>query len=484
MPQNSVQGPFDGSFGSLSGFTCPDWFRDAKFGIWSHWGPQSVPRQGDWYARQMYIEGTPAYHHHLRRYGHPSKTGYKDIVREWKAERFDPDGLMDLYVRAGARYFVAQAVHHDHFLNYASRLHRWNSAEMGPRRDIVGSWRDAARQHGLRFGLTEHLGATFSWWGVNKGSDRSGPYAGVPYDGTDPAYEDFYLPNSEHAAAEIDPGPPSPWYTPNRWWHERWSALVTEMIDRYQPDLLYSDGVLPFGEQGYEAGLAVVAHLYNTSAAAHGGVNQAVYNQKGRDEQLRSIGVLDIERSQEPGIVPFAWQTDTCVGEWFYNDKAVYKTPRHVIDLLIDIVAKNGNLLLNIPQLPDGTIDEECTYLLDQLARWSAVCGEGIFGTRPFRIAGEGPSHVAIEGFREDAVEWSDTDYRFTQRGGTLYAFQLRWPGDRRTVIRSLRPDEQVRSVRLLGGDPLPFQQVDGVLVASLPQRPPTPYANCLAIDL
>jgi alpha-L-fucosidase len=287
MPENSPSGPFDASFGSLSQFTCPDWFRDAKFGIWSHWGPQSVPRQGDWYARQMYIEGTPAYRHHLRRYGHPSKTGYKDIVKEWKAERFDPDRLMDLYVRAGARYFVAQAAHHDHFLNYASRLHRWNSVQMGPRRDIAGSWRDAARQRGLRFGLTEHLGATFSWWGVNKGSDRSGPYAGVPYDGIDPAYEDFYLPNAEHAPAEADAGPPRPWYTPNRWWHERWSALVTEMIDLYQPDLLYSDGPLPFGEHGCEAGLAVVARLYNTSAAAHGGVNQAVYTQKGRTGQLR-----------------------------------------------------------------------------------------------------------------------------------------------------------------------------------------------------
>lgn len=477
-------GPFEPSFASLTAFSCPDWFRDAKLGIWSHWGAQSVPRQGDWYARNMYIEGSPQYRHHLRTYGHPSRSGYRDIVARWKAERFDPEALMDLYVRAGAHYFVAQAVHHDHFLNYASTLHRWNAAAMGPRQDIVGRWQAAARRHGLPFGLTEHLGATFSWWAVNKGADRHGPYAGIPYDGNDPEYADLYLDNQEHVDPVADERPPRPWYTPNPAWHRHWQDLVTEMIDRYQPDLLYSDGELPFGEHGYQPGLDVVAHLYNSSAARHDGVNQAVYNQKGRDPQLRAIGVFDIERSQEPDIADDVWQTDTCLGEWFYNDRAVYKTPRHAIDLLIDIVAKNGNLLLNVPQLPDGTIDEECRYLLEELAGWTAVCGEGIFGTRPYRVAGEGPSRVAIEGFREDAVAWSDADYRFTRRDNVVYAFQLAWPKDRRAVIRTLTPQERVRSVRLLGGDQLPFQQADGVLVVSLPDKPATPYANALAIEI
>lgn len=476
--------PFEPTFASLSQFQCPPWFQDAKFGIWSHWGAQSVPRQGDWYARNMYMPGTAQYAHHWRRYGHPSQSGYKDIVTQWKAERFDPEALVDLYARAGARYIVAQAVHHDHFLNYASKLHRWNSVEIGPHKDIVRLWHDATRARGLRFGLTEHLGATFSWFAVNKGADETGPYAGIPYDGNNPEFEDFYLPNGEEYDAVHRTGLPRRWYTTNTRWHQRWLDLVTEMIDLYQPDLLYSDGELPFGEGHYDAGLRAVAHLYNSSAARHGGVNHAVYNHKGRDEKQRALGVLDVERSQEPNIMPFIWQTDTCVGEWFYNDRARYKTPAHVIELLIDIVSKNGNLLLNIPQLPDGSIDEECTHLLNQLAEWIDVCGEGIYNTKPFMVCGEGPSTVAIDGFREEQVDWTPADYRFTQRGNTIYAFQMRWPDNRQATINSIPADRHVAAVRLRGRNQLPFEQHENTLRITLPEKPATPYPNCLAIDL
>jgi len=180
------QGPFSPTWDSLRQFECPDWFRDAKFGIWSHWGPQSVPMYGDWYARHMYMQGTDQYYHHWRVYGHPSKHGWKDMVQLWKAERFDPEGLMDLYVDAGARYFCAQAVHHDNFDNWDSAHNRWNAVQVGPRKDIVGLWQAAARKRGLPFAVSEHLGATFAWWSHNKGSDATGPYAGVPYDGNDP----------------------------------------------------------------------------------------------------------------------------------------------------------------------------------------------------------------------------------------------------------------------------------------------------------
>jgi alpha-L-fucosidase len=477
-------GPYEASFESLRQFRCPDWFRDAKFGIWSHWGAQSVPRQGDWYARNMYIPGTAAYRHHWRTYGHPSKSGYKDIVTRWKAERFDPDALADLYARAGARYLVAQAVHHDHFLNYPSAIHRWNAGAMGPGKDIVGLWHDAARARGLRFGITEHLGATYTWMARSKGADTVGPYAGVPYDGNDPEFEDLYLPGPVGRDRSTGAAVQDPWYTSDPWWHRRWLDLATEMIDRYRPDLFYTDGPLPFGDGAFESGLRAVSRLYNTSAAGHDGENQAVYNQKGRGPDLEAIGVLDVERSQEPDVRPFVWQTDTCVGQWFYDDRAEYKTPGHVIELLIDVVAKNGNLLLNIPQLPDGTIDEECTFLLEELAGWIAVCGEGIHGTRPFRVSGEGPSQVAIEGFREDAVAWTAQDYRFTRRDRTLYAFQMRWPADGRAVITSLDPGERVSAVRLLGGGELPFEQRAGQLTITLPPRLPTRYPHCLALQL
>jgi alpha-L-fucosidase len=483
VEDQGASGPFTASFESLRRFRCPDWFRDAKFGIWSHWGAQSVPRQGDWYARNMYVPGTHAYRHHWRTYGHPSTAGYKDIVTRWKAERFDPEALTDLYARAGARYFVAQAVHHDHFLNYPSAIHRWNAAEMGPGKDIIGLWRDAARARGLRFGLSEHLGATHSWMARCKRADPAGPYAGVPYDGADPEFEDLYLPGGAERDRSQGVAVQEPWYSPDPSWHQRWLDLVTEMIDGYQPDLLYSDGPLPFGSAAYGPGLRAVAHLYNTSAAVHGGENEAVYTYKGRDAELAGIGVRDVERSQEPDVQPVTWQTDTCVGEWFYDDRVDYKSPGHVIEILVDVVAKNGNLLLNIPQLPDGTIDEECTFLLEELARWIAVCGEGIYGTRPFRVGGEGPSRVAIEGFREDAVAWSAQDFRFTQRDRTVYAFQMRRPADGRAVIRSIGPDERISSVRLLGVGEVAFEQGPDHVTIALPPRSPTPYPHCLALE-
>lgn len=474
--------PFDPTFESLATFECPDWFRDAKLGIWSHWGAQSVPRYGDWYARNMYREGTDQYRYHLRTYGHPSQFGYKDVARLWKAERFDPDELMDRFVAAGARYFVAQAVHHDNFFNYDSIVNRWNSVKMGPGKDIVGLWKAAADQRGLPFGFTEHLGATLGWTAVNKGSDKHGPFAGVPYDGTDPANQDFYLDNSRHLPAQ-DVEVQDPWYSDDPEWHKHWLDAVTEMIDRYQPDLLYSDGPLPFGEVDYTPGLQAVSHLYNTSVRIHG-TNRAVYQQKDRRPEVSSVGVMDIERSQTPGIHPAPWQTDTSVGDWFYNVRDVYKTAGHVIEMLVDIVSKNGNLLLNVPQLPDGTIDIECSQLLDDLGAWTRVCGEGIYGTRPFRVYGEGPSTVVIKGFTEDRVSWTSADYRFTRRDNTLYAFQLAWPADRRAVIRSLADHETVTGVRLLGHGPVPHEQAQGILVVRLPDTPPLNVANCLAIDL
>ncbi|MGW7680814.1 alpha-L-fucosidase [Kribbella sp. NPDC054772] len=433
--------PFDASFDSLATFECPDWFRDAKLGIWSHWGPQSVPRYGDWYARNMYREGSDQYRYHLRTYGDPSEFGYDDVVPLWKAERFDPHALMEQFVAAGARYFVAQAVHHDNFFNYDSTVNAWNSVKVGPGKDIVGLWKAAADDGGLPFGITEHLGASFTWMKATEGDVV-----------------------------------PDPWYTDDPTFHEYWLESVTEMIDRYEPDLLYSDGPLPFGEQTYEPGLRAVAHLYNTNP-------RAVYQQKDRRREVSAVGIMDIERSQTPGIHPSPWQTDTSVGDWFYNVRDVYKTAGHVIEMLVDIVSKNGNLLLNVPQLPDGTLDAECTDMLEELGAWTALCGEGIYGTRPFRVFGEGASNVLIKGFTEDRVPWTSSDFRFTRRDNTVYAFQLAWPSDGRAVIRSF-VDDRVTGVRLLGHGPVEFQQAEGILVVRLPETAPVAVANCLAVEL
>lgn len=486
----SISEGFKPTWESLRRYECPDWFRDAKFGIWSHWGPQSVPMSGDWYARNMYIQGTTHYLHHLRHYGHPSKFGYKDICAMWKAENFNPSELMGLYKKAGARYFVAQAMHHDHFFNFPSKLNRFNSMQVGPKKDICGLWKTAADREGLPFGLTEHLGATFSWWKVNKWCDTEGAYAGVPYDGNDPRYRDFYLDNCEHVSADRDDGA-HPWYTSNRKFHKYWLAVMKEVIALYEPDLLYSDGPLPFGDNNvsvpggeeFATGLTAVANLYNTSIRRHG-KNRAVYNQKDRRPEIYRIGVLDIEKSQLPGINPEPWQTDTCIGNWFYDARQAFKKPAHVIELIIDIVAKNGNVLLNILQRPDGTIDDETRYLLGELADWFAICGEAIHGTRPWRKFGEGDTRVLTEGFNEEKAVWNSSDIRYSTKGKTLYSFLLKAPDNRVAVLKSLTDSEKVTSVKLLGGGECKFSQSFGVLTVKLPDRLPTAYTNVLALEM
>ena len=479
---------FEPTFDSLRQYTAPDWFRDAKFGIWSHWGPQSVPMFGDWYARNMYIEGTPQYEYHLRHYGHPSKFGYKDICALWKAENFDPDALMEKYRRAGARYFMSQGTHHDHFFNYDSKINRMNSVQVGPKKDILALWKAAADKYGMPFGISEHLGASFSWWRCNKGCDKSGPYAGVPYDGNDPAYRDYYFDNYEHPADGE-----APWYTPNKEYHQYWLRCVSEMIDRFHPDLLYTDGSLPFGghwmdkegqapirEQDYREGLEAVARLYNTSLDAHG-ENRAVYLQKDRRPEIFSVGVLDIEKSQLPGIMPAPWHTDTCIGNWFYDVHSPYKKPEQIIEMLVDIISKNGVMLLNILQRPDGTIDEDADFILDRLADWFRINGEAVYGTRPWRVFGEGDTFVKIEGFREEKTAWTRNDFRFVQKDGAVYAFLMGAAPGEPVVLRSFA-DQSIQSVELLGYGPVPFRFEFGLLAVSLPERLPSLCANTLKI--
>lgn len=479
MHNHITPGPFEATWESLRQFQCPDWFLDAKFGIWSHWGPQSVPMAGDWYARNMYIEGSDQYRFHLRKYGHPSQFGYKDIIQLWKAEKFDPQGLMERYVAAGARYFVAQAAHHDNFHNWNSRTHRWNSVQMGPHKDIVGLWQQAAQAHGLPFGFSEHIGATFSWFKPTKGSDQVGLYAGVPYDGSDAAYEDLYLPNRDFPGLEE-----GEWYTHNPWWHQKWFSYIKELIDSYHPDLLYSDGGVPFGQYGLDA----IAHLYNSSANLHGGRNQAVYTQKDWDVNVLKVGVYDVERSQVPEVFPYPWQTDTSVGDWFYHLIYRYKTPQQVIEMLVDIVSKNGNLLLNVPQRPDGSIDDECSFLLDRLAEWFRVNGEGIYATRPWKIAAEGPSKVTIDGFREESVAWTEADFRFTAKGKQVFAFQMKWPEEEgRALIRSLALPKggRVAAVQVLGSPGAArFEQSTEGLSIDLPAEKPCAHTPCYRITL
>ena len=465
-------GPFAPTMQSFTNYQCPEWFRDAKFGIWAHWGPQAVPMDGDWYARGMYEPGNKHYTYHTNHYGHPSEFGYKDIIPLWKAEKWDPDRLMQLYKKAGAKYFVSMGSHHDNFFLWNSRLHRWNAVNMGPKRDVVGEWQRAATKYGLRFGVSEHLGASFTWFQSSHRADKSGPKAGVPYDGANPEYQDLY-----HFPAE--PGDTG-WYSSNPRWQHQWFAEIKELVDNYHPDLLYSDGGVPFGN---EVGRSLIAHFYNQDAARHGGKVQVVYNCKQKSD---GRWVEDLERGVMPKIDPYPWQTDTSIGDWFYDRNWKFRPVRWVVHMLVDNVSKNGNLLLNIVQRPDGSLDPEAETMLQQLAQWNAVHGEAIFGTRPWLVYGESAVRVRGGSFGED-FKYNAREIRFTTKGATLYAFALGWPEDGRMVIRSLaKPADggnEISRVELLGhrGE-LRFTQSADSLVVTLPAQKTSEIACALRI--
>ena len=250
---------FEGTLESLSAYRCPEWFRDAKFGMYVHWGVYSVAGRGAWFPRMMYQEENKHYWHFLRTYGHPSKTGYKDFIEKWKAENFDPHHVVGLFKAAGARYFCPCAVHHDNFDLWDSKHHRYNSVNMGPRKDITAMWREATLAQGLHFGVTTHLARAYSWFNTNKRCDLTGPYRGVPYDGADPEYAEFYFGPHDDYSHRHPQNPPEIW-------RRNWSMRIKDLIDNYHPEHLYFDGAVPFlGDDQARTGLDVIAHFYNHS---------------------------------------------------------------------------------------------------------------------------------------------------------------------------------------------------------------------------
>ena len=466
---------------SFKQYQYPEWFRDAKFGIWAHWGPQAVPRQGDWYARNLYISdnldrrtgkptGKPGavYLYHVQHYGHPSKFGYKDIIPLWKAERWDPEKLMALYKKVGAKYFVSMGSHHDNFFLWNSRIHKWNAVNMGPKKDVLGLWQQAAKNEGLRFGVSEHLGASYTWFQQSHGADLSGPMKGVPYDGANPKYADLY----HKKAAPDDKG----WLTKDTLNQKEWLASITELIDNYHPDLLYSDSELPFGKFGRE----MLAHLYNSDITKNNGKLEAVYTCKGLPSEGR--WVKDFERGAMDSISVDPWQTDTSIGDWFYRTGQKYMTGEQVIQMLVDIVSKNGNLLLNVVQTPEGDLEQDVMDILEIVAKWTPVNGEGIYGTRPWKIYGEGPSMIkqarGTFGGVRDVRPYQSKDIRFTMKGDTLFAFCMGKPQED-IKIGSLGKntkfnDRKIKKITMLGAEEkLSWKQNSDTLVIRKPSKLP-----------
>lgn len=464
-----AEGKFQPNKQSLQQYQYPDWFRDAKLGFWSHWGPQAVPRQGDWYAKNMYMEGSAQYKYHVANYGHPSIFGYKDIIPLWKAERWDPEALMKLYKKVGAKYFVSMATHHDNFFLWNSRLNKWNAVNMGPKKDVVGLWQKAAKIEGLKFGVSEHLAASFTWFQTSRGADKEGPLAGVPYDGASNYYNDLYH------------GPTLPgdggWLTNNPVFQQEWFNSIKELIDMYQPDLLYSDSQLPFGRTGLIVGQSLLAHFYNQDMTKNKGKLLAVYNCKqGSDGQWAE----DVERNVKSDISPFPWQTDTSIGDWYYKTGQKYKTSVEILQMLVDIVSKNGNLLINVVQTPEGDLEPDVLQILDEIGSWMDVNGEGIYGSRPWKVFGDkDPGIVAgTSRWGENDLKYTEREIRYTTKGETLYAFCLNIPTQDIQMASLAKGskllEKPIKSISLVGSsEKVQWKQEDGALVIAKPSKIP-----------
>jgi alpha-L-fucosidase len=495
---DAAPGPFKPDWESLKAqYQAPDWFRDAKFGIWAHWSAQCVPEAGDWYARQMYIQGHKQYDDHLARFGHPADSGFMEMDNRWKAENWRPEELLDLYVKAGAKYFVSLANHHDNFDNFNSRFHDWNSTRIGPKRDIVGTWAKAARARGLKFGVSNHSAHSWHWFQVAYGYDPEGARAGQRYDawkltkydgkgkwweGLDPQelYAGAVMPMPDGITSIKDAN--AFHESHDRVWNEtpplanpafvrQWYLRCKDLIDSYRPDLVYFDNFdLPLGQ----AGLDIAAHYYNSSIVWHGSL-QAVVNCKALPENRRAAVVEDVERGFRADIVPHPWQTDTCIGDWHYNrarytDKS-YMGAAAVIHRLCDVVAKNGCLLLSIPVRGDGTIDSEERTIVEQVGSWTQRFGEAIYASRPWKISGEGPTQIASGQFGEGKMKpFEAADIRFTTKGPVLYAMTLGRP-DGAVHIATLAKGGTVKRVEVVGSTaPLAFTQDAAGLHVTVPQ--------------
>jgi alpha-L-fucosidase len=505
-------GPFRPDWNSLTNYQVPDWFRDAKFGIWAHWGPQCQPEHGDWYARSMYEFGSDDYKSHLAEYGHPSTNGFKDVIHAWRAEHFNPDKLLKFYKANGAKYFMALANHHDNFDLYASRYQPWNSVAVGPHQDLIGGWARAARKNGLRFAVSVHASRAWSWYEVAQGADKTGPLAGVPYDGTLTAADGkgkwwAGLDPQDLYAQGHRPGTKLEWSwdpaqgssTPDAAYMEKFCKRVQQLWDDYQPDQIYfDDSVLPFHGVTDEVGLRLAAHFYNSRLDRHGRT-EAVMNAKMLDPMQRRAMVYDIERGKAQGILPQPWQTDTCLGQWHYDAELFqhhgYKDSAAVIRMLADIVSKNGNLMLSVPLQRDGLPDADEVKLVREIGAWLKLNGEAIYATRPWQLYGEGPSTESSEKGQFDGQQdvqkntFTAADIRFTQSkdGKTLYGIVLAVPLDGLVTIKSLAAASpnwpgKISRVRLAGGGKLKFSRTETGLQVQLPT--PTPNEIAFALEI
>ncbi len=476
--QEASLGPFTADWDSLGAYRVPAWYRDAKFGIFIHWGVFSVPAFGsEWYPRNMYLAGSSEFKHHVESYGPQSKFGYKDFIPLFRAEKFDPDAWVDLFARAGARYVVPVGEHCDGFAMYNSDVDPWNAAKMGPKRDVVGELAAAVRKRGLHFGVSSHR-AEHWWWydgGMTFDSDVRDPQFAVLYGPAQPRA----IPGDD-ATKEPDPNHLEKWLAPDSAFMDDWLARSAEIVDKYHPDFMYFDWWI--GQPAFQPYLKRFAAYYYNQAAVR---RQPVVLTYKMNDFPENAAVLDIERGKLDAIRLLPWQTDTSVSirSWGYVNNDTYRDAKSLIDELVDVVSKNGNLLLNVGPKSDGTIPEETRTILLQIGAWLKTNSEAIYGSRPWLIFGEGPTKVTSSALDTDRQEYTAEDIRYTTHDGALYAIALGWPAGGELRLHSLYRGNpylsgEVCSVRLLGteGD-LQWTLEDDGLHIKLPGTKPDELA-------
>ena len=465
------------TWSSLRQYNAPDWFRDAKFGIFIHWGVYSVPGLGnEWYPRNMYIKDSPEYKIHLETYGPHTEFGYKDFIPHFKAEEFDPHAWISLFKEAGAKYVVPVAEHHDGFAMYDCSYSKWNAVNMGPKRDVIGELANATREQNLVFGLSSHRAE--NWWYYNGGNQ-------IPSDVQNPTFADFYGNASPGPAIDSTEWRSLDWQPrPDGAFLDDWLARTMELVDKYEPKLIWFDWWIeqivftPYIQK-------FAAYYYNRAEEWDRGV---VINYKNESFEF-GTAIYDIERGQSSNLRNFPWQTDTAISKnsWGYVRNQVYKTAGQIIGDLIDIVSKNGCLLLNVGPKPDGTIPKKEAEILLEIGSWLGINGEAIFGSRPWKIFGEGPTTIQEGHFTDtDRDHFTPQDIRFTTKGNAFYIAIMADPGEIGEVpslTPEMFPGARIISMRLLGMDePLDWQQAKDGLKIFFPKNKPGKHAWVIKI--